>query len=91
MEDGREDFNHRAAIFQTWMRLEEHEAAHPGQPYATVLHLRTSRPKADIAALAQEFSEMVGSPVSPEAFRKLLSHARRKFFIVWTELGYPGP
>jgi hypothetical protein len=90
MADGREDFNLRAAIFQAWVRLEEHEAAHPGQPYATVLHLRKSRPKADIAAVAQEFSEMVGSPVSPQAFRKLLNRARRKFMEVMIELGYRG-
>jgi hypothetical protein len=27
-------------VFQAWLRLEEHEVAHPGQPYATV-HIPT--------------------------------------------------
>jgi hypothetical protein len=90
MADEGEGFNRRAAIFQAWVRLEEHEAAHPGQPYATVLHLRKSRPRTDIAALAQEISETAGSPVTPEAFRKLLQRARAKFLQVLIELGYRG-
>lgn len=91
MENGKEDDGRKAAIAQTWVLLQEHEAAHPGQPYATVLHLRVSQPKADISDLAQEFSAMVGAPVSPQAFRKVLQAARGKFLEIITGLGYGPP
>jgi hypothetical protein len=86
-DEGPQD-SREAAILRTWLRLREHEAAYPGQPYAMVLHLRRSRPKAAVADLAQEFSGLVGTPVSPAMFRKVLHQARCKFLELLTELGH---
>jgi hypothetical protein len=86
-DEGSQD-SREAAILRTWLRLQEHEAAHPGQPYATVLQLRRSRPEAAVADLAQEFSGMVGTPFSPAMFRKVLRQARCKFLELLTEFGH---
>jgi hypothetical protein len=77
MADEGEDFNRRAAIFRAWVRLEEHEAAHPGQPYATVLHLRKSRPKTGIAAWPRKSAKRPGRPSRPRRFANSCNaHAR---------------
>ena len=89
MAEEQEGISREAALFLTWLRLQEHEAANPGQPYATVLEMRQSRFSID--DLAQQLSAKVGSPVSPEMFRKTLQKARRKFLELITELGHPPP
>jgi hypothetical protein len=91
MAEEPEGISREAVLVQTWLRIEDHETAHPEQPYATVLHLRQSRPKAPIEELAQEFSNMCGTAVSPESFRKLLQRARYMFREVFTELGNGRP
>jgi RNA polymerase sigma-70 factor (ECF subfamily) len=91
MAEEPERISREAALFLTWLHVEEHEAAHPEQRYATVLHLRQSRPKAPIEELAREFSNICGSVVSPESFRKLLQRARYKFGEFFTGLGHGRP
>jgi hypothetical protein len=91
MAEEWEGNSREAVLLQTWLRLEEYEAAHPEQPYATVLHLRQSRPMASVAELAREFSNMCGSAVSLESFRRLLQRARCKFGELFTDLGHGRP
>src|SRR4051794_5794663 len=80
MGNGQEGYWRKQIIAEVLARMREEEAAEPGKPYATVLVLRQSRPKATIEDLAREFSIQSGSPVSPQAFRKALQRARRRFF-----------
>ncbi len=68
-----------AIIKRVWSRLETHEANTPKNRYATVLHLRVNNPDAPIEEIAKQMAEQVGTPVSPEAFRKSLQRARSKF------------
>src|SRR5690242_2353381 len=68
-----------AVIKRVWSRLESYEASTPKNRYASVLHLRVGNPEASIDEIANQLSEQVGSPVSPEAFRKTLQRARGKF------------
>ena len=51
----------------------------PKNRYATVLHLRVNNPDAPIEEIAKQMADQVGTPVSPEAFRKTLQRARAKF------------
>jgi hypothetical protein len=83
--DGRDEI-----ISKVLARMREEETAEPGKPYATVLGLRQSRPKATIEDLARELSIQVSSPVSPEAFRKLLQRARKRFLALLDEYRPPG-
>jgi len=66
-------------IKRTLGRLETYEINTPKNRYYTVLQLRRSNPKAPIENLAAELSARGDSPVTPEAFRKTLQRARRKF------------
>jgi RNA polymerase sigma factor (sigma-70 family) len=70
----------REAIIQrVRSRLETYEAATPKNRYAKVLQLRVENPDAPIEEIAERLSKQVGSPVTPEAFRKTLQRARAKF------------
>lgn len=88
MGEGQGGISDEAASFLAWLRIQEHEAAHPDQPYATILDLRQAHPKAPIDELARQLGDRMGSPVSPDVFRKILSQARRKFMDLATG---PGP
>ena len=68
-----------AVIKRVWSRLETYEANTPKNRYATVLQLRRDHPKASIEEIAEQLSEVTGTPMSPEAFRKNLQRARAKF------------
>ena len=68
-----------AVIRRVWSRLDTYEVSTPKNRYASVLHLRVGEPKAPIEDLARQLTEQVGTPVSPEAFRKTLQRARAKF------------
>jgi len=77
-----EDFDRvwrEAVLNRVWSRLETYQATTPKNRYATVLQLRRDHPKASIEEIAAKLAEVVGAPVSPEAFRKNLQRARAKF------------
>jgi RNA polymerase sigma factor (sigma-70 family) len=66
-------------INRVWSRLETYEASTPKNRYATVLHLRMDHPDAPIEEIAKNLGQQLGTPVTPEAFRKTLQRARSKF------------
>jgi RNA polymerase sigma-70 factor (ECF subfamily) len=68
-----------AIIRRVWSRLDSYEACTPKNRYAKVLHLRVNHPDASIEEIAERLSEQVGTPITPEAFRKTLQRARGKF------------
>jgi RNA polymerase sigma factor (sigma-70 family) len=74
-----------AIIRRVWSRLETYEASTPKNRYAKVLHLRVGNPDAPIDQIAEQLSTQVGTPVSPEAFRKTLQRARSKFLDLLVE------
>jgi RNA polymerase sigma-70 factor (ECF subfamily) len=74
-----------AVIKRVWSRLETYEASTPKNRYATVLHLRVGHPDAGIDELAHQLGDTLGSRISPEAFRKTLQRARKKFLDLLVE------
>jgi len=74
-----------AVLSRVRSRLETYEAATPKNRYAKVLQLRISDTDASIEELAERLGVEVGSPVTPEAFRKTLQRARAKFFELLVE------
>lgn len=77
-----DDFDHvwrETVIKRVWSRLETFEVSTKKNRYATVLHHRVDDPDAPIEDLAHQLSERLGTPVTPEAFRKTLQRARSKF------------
>jgi RNA polymerase sigma-70 factor (ECF subfamily) len=69
----------RCLLDQAWRALERHQRSAPGKLGYTVLRLTVDHPDADSRELAAKASERSGQPLSPEAFRKQLSRARRLF------------
>src|SRR5262249_54204687 len=59
--------------------LERHQRSAPGNLGYTVLRLTVDHPDANSRELAARAAERSGQPLSPEAFRKQLSRARRLF------------
>jgi RNA polymerase sigma-70 factor (ECF subfamily) len=77
-----DDFDHvfrEAVIKRVTLRLQTFEATTPKNRYATVFQLRMEHPDAPIEDLAQRLATQLGTPVSPEGFRKTLQRARSKF------------
>ena len=77
-----EDFDRvwrEAVLRRVWSRLETYQATTPKNRYATVLQLRRDFPKATIDEITEKLADILGSPVTPEAFRKNLQRARAKF------------
>jgi hypothetical protein len=68
-------------------RMETDTAIASGEILAAVLRLRSQRPRAKLEDLAQQLSIQIGTSVSPEAFRKLLERARRRFLELLNEEG----
>jgi hypothetical protein len=89
MGDNQEGDGRGEIISKVLAQMREEEAAEPRKPYATVLGLRQSRPKATIEDLARELSIQIGSPVSPEAFRTVLQRARQRFLALFNEYRPP--
>ena len=85
MGDDQEGYWRKQIIAEVLAHMREEEAAEPRKPYATVLGLRRSRPKATIEDLARELSIQSGPPVSPEAFLKVLQRARKRFLALFDE------
>lgn len=64
---------------RAWEDLEHHERQAPDGLAYTVLRLAADHPDEDSPALAARAAARVGRGISPEAFRKQLSRARRRF------------
>lgn len=62
-----------------WKGLEMHQFRTAGNRFHTALRLTVDFPQDDSEALAGRLSKIVGHPVRADAFRKVLSRARRKF------------
>jgi RNA polymerase sigma factor (sigma-70 family) len=77
-----EEFDHiwrETVINRVVLRLQTFEAVTPKNRYATVLGLRMKNPDAAIDELAAKLSTQLAARVTPEAFRKTLERARKKF------------
>jgi RNA polymerase sigma-70 factor (ECF subfamily) len=64
---------------RAWDRLESHEREAPDSLAYTTLRLAADHPTEDSSALAARATALSGRTVRPEAFRKQLSRARRRF------------
>jgi RNA polymerase sigma-70 factor (ECF subfamily) len=64
---------------RTWEGLDRIERESPESLAFTVLRLAVDHPDEDSPALAARASAMTGRPIRPEALRKQLSRARRRF------------
>jgi RNA polymerase sigma-70 factor (ECF subfamily) len=69
----REELFHRA-----WQALREQEEG-TDQPVYTVLRFRTKHPDLRSAEAAEQLTQQLGRPISPEWVRKWLQRARREF------------
>lgn len=69
----------RCVLERAFRELFQHERTSPGNLFHTVLKIKGDRPDTDDAELAAAVSAKIGKPVRPDAFRKQLSRARRKF------------
>ncbi|MGE3820498.1 MAG: RNA polymerase sigma factor [Isosphaeraceae bacterium] len=77
-----EEFDHvwrELVIKRVLCRLESYELGTPNNRYWSVLSLRLEKPDAPIEELAALLSDRDGRGTTPEAFRKTLQRARRKF------------
>lgn len=65
-------------LSRVWRELEKHERKSPGNLCHTCLKVFTEFPEAESPAQARVASERAGRPLTPEAFRKQVSRARRQ-------------
>jgi RNA polymerase sigma-70 factor (ECF subfamily) len=70
---------------RAWDGLEKHEREAPDGLAYTTLRLTAEHPAEDSTALAARATALVGRTIRPEAFRKQLSRARRRFAQVLVE------
>jgi len=64
---------------RAWKRLEKHQARSPDNLFHTVLRLCVRHSGEDSRSLAERASQASGKVISPDAFRKQVSRARRMF------------
>lgn len=64
---------------RAWENLEQHEKQAPAGMAYTVLRASVDHPTEDTPALVRRVEMQTGRSVRPEAFRKQLSRARRRF------------
>ncbi len=69
----------RGILDRAWRALEAHESRTPGNLFHTVLRLSVDHGDEPSDALAARCSRLAGRPLRPDAFRKQLSRARRRF------------
>jgi RNA polymerase sigma factor (sigma-70 family) len=69
----------RTVLDHAWAGLREFERTHPKNPAYTILHLRVSHPDDSSQQLAAKLSEMLKTPIRPDACRQLLRRARFRF------------
>lgn len=62
-----------------WKALDKYQKRTPGNLFCTVLRVSAQYEDVDSPALAKMVSEMSGQELKPEAFRKQLSRARKRF------------
>jgi DNA-directed RNA polymerase specialized sigma24 family protein len=67
----------RCVLDKVWRELDAHERRNPGNLCHTCLRVYTEFADADSPEQARIASERAGRPLSPEAFRKQVSRARR--------------
>jgi RNA polymerase sigma-70 factor (ECF subfamily) len=63
---------------QAWKVLREHEKA-TGQLHYSVLRFQADHPEVRAPVMAEQLSESLGKPLSPDAVRQALHRAREKF------------
>jgi RNA polymerase sigma-70 factor (ECF subfamily) len=64
---------------RAWKQLENHQAHSPDNLFHTVLRLCARHPGEDSRALAERATQASGKLLTPDAFRKQVSRARRMF------------
>jgi RNA polymerase sigma-70 factor (ECF subfamily) len=69
----------KCVLKNVWRSLECHQQRVTGNLFHTVLLMSVDFPNDDSPALAARVREKTGMPLRPDAFRKQLSRARRKF------------
>src|SRR5262245_3974428 len=69
----------RCLIDRTLQALEREQPAQSGNLFYTAMSLHLAHPDEDSAALATRAGELAGRAIRPDAFRKQLSRARRRF------------
>lgn len=69
----------KCVLERAFRELFQHERKSPGNLFHTVLKLKSDRPETDDAELAAVISAKTGKTLRPDAFRKQLSRARRRF------------
>lgn len=69
----------RCLLARAWRALDSHQHRSPGNLFHTVLRAAVDHPEEDSRQLAARVSTQVGRDISPEAYRKQLSRARRMF------------
>lgn len=69
----------RLLLENVWQSLDSHEREHPGSLAFTVLRLLTDYPQEDSSQLSRRASHLSGRSISPDAYRKQVSRARRLF------------
>ena len=62
-----------------WKTLDKYQKRTTGNLFCTVLRVSAQYPEVDSPALAKKVSEMTGQHLTPEAYRKQLSRARKRF------------
>lgn len=69
----------RCLLDRAWRALDSHQHRSPGNLFHTVLRAAVDHPEEDSKQLAARVSAEVGRELSPEAYRKQVSRARRMF------------
>ena len=69
----------KCVLKNTWRALEHHQQRSNGNLFHTVLLASVDHPDEDSVTLAARVSASSGQPLRPDAFRKQLSRARRRF------------
>jgi hypothetical protein len=72
----------RCLLQRAWRALAKHQQRSPGNLCHTVLSAIARHPKEDCNALAARVSRRLGRPLSPAAFRKQVSRARRVMALI---------
>ncbi len=62
-----------------WKTLDKYQKRTTGNLFCTVLRVSAQYPEVDSTTLAKKVSEMTGQHLTPEAYRKQLSRARKRF------------
>ena len=76
----------RECVLQNcWNGLREHQKRNPGNLFHAVLKASVEHADDDSTTLAARVASVTGHPLSPEAFRKQLSRARRRFAEILVE------